>query len=219
MFTLNPSSEGFIDSADLLLKSIGAFAAAYGFYIGLKRYKKAQSWKRMEWVANEVKAFIADPMVRNAMYMLDWGTRHIELYPQKTDYDDRFVLVDRQLLNNALQVHELRDEPLHGKTRFTKDEIAIRDIFDHFLSSLGKFNQFIEAGLITCAELKPYLIYWIDTISNELHDNTRIALHDYIQRYKFVDVQKFFENFDIDITTEALARTEEAKLKKGAGCG
>ncbi len=219
MFSLNPCNSNFINSLELVLKVIAGLAATYAFYIGFKRYKKDQSWKRSEWVAKEIKDFTSDFMVRNAMYMLDWGTRDIELSPTNPNASARFVRVNREMLNNALEIHDVRQEPAPGETRFNTNEIAIRDTFDHFLSSFGKFNQFIEAGLITPAELRPYLIYWITTIANDLNSTTRVALHDYIERYQFTDIQNFFLKFNIDIVTDSTHRAAKRDTLPEQGCG
>jgi hypothetical protein len=80
-----------------------------------------------------MKDFSSDPMVRNVMSILDWGSRYIELFPDKPNYDDRFVKVDRQILKSALQYHKFKAaDP--SKDRFTRIEVAIRDNFDCFLS-------------------------------------------------------------------------------------
>lgn len=191
MFSLDPTSASFLDSLDLLLKIAGGIGGIILFIIGFRRYKKDQTWKRYQFVANEIESFNKDAVVRNAMFMLDWGLRYIELFPDKPDYNERFEKVDREIFKAALQVHELR-EAHAGKMRFTPTEVAIRDTFDHFLSYFEKFYQFVEAGLITPEELEPYLRYWVDTIYSNLPEDVREVIYKYIGRYKFSGTEALF---------------------------
>lgn len=137
-------------------------------------------------------------MIRNAMYMLDWGSRYIQLFPEKPKYADRFVKVDRDILNKALQNHSLRIKE-EGKDRFTETEVAIRDTFDHFLSYFERFYQFIQAGLLTKKDLEPYIRYWIKSISNGMEESTRNVIYHYLQSYGFTGTQNLFKKFGKDI--------------------
>lgn len=195
MFTLNPNNADFLDTLDFFLKLFGGIGGFYLFLIGLKRYAKDQAWKRNEFVANEIKEFTSDKMVRNTMFMLDWGTRSIELFPDKTAYEERFARVDRNTLKLALQYHGLRAKE-QGKDRFTPIEVAIRDNFDHFLSYLERFEQFIEAGLITEKKLEPYLKYWISVIAEKMEFDVRNTLYHYINQYGFTGTQTLFARFN-----------------------
>jgi hypothetical protein len=192
MFTLNPSNQNFLDTLDFLLKIIGGAGGLTLFIIGFKRYVKEQTWKKNEFVANEIKDFQNDKMVRNTMYMLDWGKRFIELFPDNPVYEQRFVKVTRNTLKLALQPH-----PIKGK--FSRIEVAIRDNFDVFFGYFEKYNQFIEAGLISKKELEPYLRYWIKTISDDIEPNVKNTIHHYINEYGYIGVQKLFEEYGKNI--------------------
>ena len=50
------------------------------FLGGLMQYRRAQRWKRAEFVANEMKEFKADPMVHNAL-LLSANLRDFERVP------------------------------------------------------------------------------------------------------------------------------------------
>jgi hypothetical protein len=198
MFTLDPNNNSFLETINFILRLFGGIGGFYLFFIGFKRYKKDQIWKRNEFVAKEIKEFTSDKMVRNAMSILDWGERYIELFPNKINYDERFEKVDRNILKAALQFHEHRNKEI-GKERFTTTEVAIRDTFDHFLSFFERFYQFIEAGLITKKELEPYLNYWIKTISNDMEEDVRNVIYHYVDKYGFSGTQKLFEKFNANI--------------------
>lgn len=198
MFTLNPQDDGFVSTLDLLLKLIASAGALYLFFVGIKRYLRDQTWRRNEFVAKEMKDFTSDIMVRNVMSILDWGSRYVELFPAKANYDERFAKVDRQILKSALQYHEFKiSDPT--KDRFTRTEVVIRDHFDCFLSYFERFEHFIEADLITPAELKPYLIYWIDTISKNIEGDVRNFIFHYIDKYNYRGTQNLFMRFDRNI--------------------
>ncbi len=198
MFSLDPNNSQFLDTLEFFLKIIGGLGAFYLFFEGLVRYKKEQIWKRQEFVAKEISNFTSDFMVRNALYMLDWGKRYIELFPNKEKYDDRYVKVTRESLKLALQIHTLRPS-ISGKDRFTLEEVAIRDTFDQFFFYLERFYQFIEAGLISSGDLKPYLNYWLDTLEKDVEEDTRKVIYKYIEEYKFKGVQKLFDCYQRNI--------------------
>ncbi len=58
---------------------VTAVVAVLGISAGLWQYRQAQKWKRAEWVAQEVKDFLRDPAVSNALWMLDWKDRSLPL--------------------------------------------------------------------------------------------------------------------------------------------
>lgn len=198
MFTLNPQSKDFIATLEFFLKLFGGGGAFYLFLIGLARYKKDQVWKRSEFVAREMKDFTSDKVVQVVMSILDWGARYVELFPDKPVHADRFVRVDRSILKAALQCHTYRS-PDPEKIRFTRTEVAIRDHFDHFLSYFERFDQFVVAGLIAPEELKPYLTYWIETISKNMEEDVRNFMHHYIDQYGYRGTQDLFVRFGEDI--------------------
>ncbi len=198
MFTLNPLEKDFLDTLNFFVTLIAGSSGLYLFFIGLKRYSRDQTWRRNEFVAKEMKDFTTDVMVRNVMSILDWGSRYVELFPGKSNYDERFVKVDRQILKSALQYHKFKTtEPI--KDRYTRTEVAIRDNFDCFLSYFERFDHFIEADLITHDELKPYLQYWVDTISEDIENDVRNFLFHYIDKYNYKGTQKLFDRFNKNI--------------------
>jgi len=198
MFTLYPADKDFIATLELIIKVIGGAGAFYLFIKGLRRYKKDQVWKCNEFVAKEIKEFTNDRTVKVVMSILDWGNRYVELFPDRPNYDDRFVRVDRSILKMALQYHKFRD-PDPEKIRFTKTEVGIRDYFDHFFSYFERFDQFVVAGLITIKELEPYLKYWIDVISQDLEEDVRDFMYHYINIYGYSGMQRLFRLFGKNI--------------------
>jgi hypothetical protein len=130
------------------------------FLGGLMQYRRAQRWKRAEFVANEMKEFKADPLVHNALILLDWNERAVDLFPHEADPQKRSVRVSDQAVADALVPHVARCD-------FTQLEIALRDTFDRFFDRLERFEYFLEAGLVSSREFAPYLGYWLDILGNQ----------------------------------------------------
>lgn len=187
------SNEVILQIIDLLVKIIGGAIGVILFFIGFKRYKKEQTWKRKEFVAKEIKEIHQDKIIVNAMLMLDWSNRAIELFPEHPEYEKRSVLVDRKTLEKALIPHVKR------KRNFTKEEIAIRDTFDHFFITLTKFEHFIQAGMVSYEDFFPYLHYWIDLIALNLPERTKSMLHNYLLTYEYSGVINLIKRFGKDI--------------------
>jgi hypothetical protein len=177
-------------------------AAAIAFLAGLVQYRHAQRWKRAEFVAKEIKDFKNDPAVRNALLMLDWNERYVELFPTQQDPARRSVLVNDELLGRALA-------PLPDKSAarlhedFKAEEIAIRAAFDQLFDALERFEYFIQAGLVSRKEFDPYLIYWIEIIGNRRSNRKPPRVLDnlwaYVDSYSYSGVQKLLRHYGYNI--------------------
>src|SRR2546429_6752456 len=53
------------------LKLLGLIGAAIAFLAGLQQYGKTQRWKRVEFLANEIKELLADRRASLALSMID----------------------------------------------------------------------------------------------------------------------------------------------------
>ena len=99
-----------LDLAQLAVSITGFVGAIVAFSFAILQYRTSEKWKRIEFIANEVKEFEADPMVENALLMIDWGDRYINLFavsePKKSD----FYRVTRETQWKALLPHELKHE-------------------------------------------------------------------------------------------------------------
>jgi hypothetical protein len=93
-----------------ILSIVGYAGAVIAFLVGLRQYRRAEYWKRSQFLAREMKEFFADPRVENARTMIDWGVRDIPLLtPSKlTDgrEDSGVRTVDRQLQCKSLRPHD-----------------------------------------------------------------------------------------------------------------
>lgn len=181
------------DQIGALLQGTALLAGGVAFWFGLRQYSEAQAWKRHEFVASEVRQFNADPLARNAMLMIDWGTRRIELFPSHPEHVARYVLVTRPLLHLALVTHDKVGRP------YTDTEAAIRDSFDAFFGGLERFEQFMQAGLVQPCEFQPYLAYWIRSICEDANPELRSLLNDYVAFYRFDSVGRLFRRYGQEI--------------------
>jgi hypothetical protein len=189
------------EQIEILLKILIMIGAVIGFMIGLRRYENAlrqyenaQAWKRHEFVAAEIRQFNGDHLTRNAMLMIDWGTRDIELFPEHPDYKSRFEGITRDVLKRALMTHDKVDRP------YNRVEAAIRDCFDAFFDRLERFEEFIQAGLVKHEEFEPYLGYWIGRIADDVTE-LRSVLEEYADFYEFDLVPGLFKRFGKDFGT------------------
>ncbi|HVT15532.1 MAG TPA: hypothetical protein VHQ90_05025, partial [Thermoanaerobaculia bacterium] len=62
-----------LECAKFFLSVAVDLGAAIAFGFGLWQYRQAQLWRRNEFIGGEMKAFLTDPVVRNALLMIDWG--------------------------------------------------------------------------------------------------------------------------------------------------
>jgi hypothetical protein len=69
---------------DDYLKIMALLGASIAFGVGLFQYRRAQRWKRAEFLANEMKEFFATPRVQKALLLIDWGRRRVQLLEDRT---------------------------------------------------------------------------------------------------------------------------------------
>lgn len=173
------------------LKIGGALAV---FLIGLWQYAKAQKWKRREFIAAQIKEFEADKDIQLVMTILDWTDRKLH-FPSASGGENVEVRVDDQLLCSALLPHE-------AAGRYYPNEVMIRDRIDRFLEMLVRLDNFVEAHLISVAELRPYVGYWIQLISGNMPGwhtpEVFVLLLNYIQRYGFDGAHRLITRFGYD---------------------
>lgn len=143
--------------------------------------------------------------------MIDWGERRVNLFQRDEIEYHEYIKVTREDQWRALLPHLLKaaypsvevEESDVGKIRYTAKETKIRDSYDVFLDYLQRFGHFIEAGLVSSDELRPYLSYWLESIAygDAQEDNEwRCALLSYINYYKFSGVVRLFGEYGFDIS-------------------
>jgi hypothetical protein len=98
-------------------KIAGALAV---FAVGLWQYRRAQSRKRMEFIAQEINTFRVDPMVKDVFQLLDWEVREIDLGLRRDDGTSDIKRVTYAETERALLPHFASD------VGFDAVEVAIR---------------------------------------------------------------------------------------------
>jgi hypothetical protein len=175
---------------DVVLKALALTGTALAFVVGIWQYAKAQRWRRSEWVAQEVRSFVKDPMVQGALRMIDWGDRSVRLFTDNSGPDGELVRVTDDMVAKALQHHSQRPDG------FNLHEAAIRDAFDRFLDGIERFEAFRQARLVTAADLKPHVAYWLHHIraakAGDHSVDRLVQLRSYIGAYGFTGVQTLF---------------------------
>jgi hypothetical protein len=162
-----------------LLKIVGA-AVAFG--IGVSQYRKAQAWKRVEFVASEMRFFFDDEQARDARAMLDRRLSEITLRKRQVSVDYEIVA---QCLTTDLKFEY-------------EDGLAIREKFERLLEFLARFEGFIQAGVVKERDFTPYLDYWLRLLagndrnaSAEVTNRVLPALWHFIHTYEYIDVVAF----------------------------
>ena len=195
------------------VKSLVTIAGAVGsfvvFSIGVSTYLRTEKWKRAEFLANEMKEFFANPRVQKALFLIDWGSRELQLIEDRSAAESR-VVVTRYMQTMGLRPHILLDRTGSdpeiftvgngvSTVGFTHSEAAIRDCYDAFLDGLERFASYVQTGLTDVRSLRPYIGYWIDDISSQTENADDAAwcaaLLTYISFYRFDGVLFLFDAF------------------------
>jgi len=174
-----------------ILKILGA---ALAFGIGLNQYRKSEAWKRLEFVAAEMKAFYADPAVKLAMGMLDWRKKEVALYKYRDENN-----YDRELVDYGLVARALGIDP---DLAYDKKQSAIREIFERFLEYLARFEGFLTAGVVKPIDLDPYLGYWTKLIARRDAHSPAFPAQVLPQLWNFIDSSAMATFDDSSIATK-----------------
>lgn len=167
---------------DDFLKAVALGGAAMAFGIGLWQYRRAQQWKRAEWIAQEMKQLLEDPIVQAVFLMIDWGSRRVPLYPTRANETERNVFLRDADVARALMLHDDRPDG------FSELETDIRFAFDRLLDGLERFDSYVATGLVTDSDLAAHLGYWareICSASNTQTEERLVRLRQYMESYGF----------------------------------
>jgi hypothetical protein len=208
-------------SPDDLLKAVAFLGAALVFGIGLFQYRRAQQWKRAEWVAQEMKQLFGDPLVQASLLMIDWGSRRIPLYPDRKKENERYVQLTNDEVARALMLHNERSV----SEGFSDLETDIRAAFDRVLDGLERFHSYVETGLVTLGDLRPYLKYWAVNVCQVRKPNPNgdriLRLRAYMDAYGYDGAHTLLRRIaaaersvpllaDTSKTDEAIATSEKS---------
>jgi len=199
------------------LTALTMLGAALAFLFGLLQYQQGEKWRCRDYLAREMKDFFADPMVTNALLMVDWSVRRINL-----NLDDepqsKWPAISRSDQIQALYPHvifparmrlvrreaEESEDTEDQYAAFSPTEARIRDAFDVLFDRMGAFESLISEELVSVSDLRPYLGYWIEDIADAEAppEDLRwtLMLFGYINFYKYAAVVRLFEHFGHEIS-------------------
>ena len=178
------------------LDTLALAGAVVGFCVALYQYRVAQRWKRAEWVAGEMRAFLDDAWVRVACTLIDWGARRVHLPPESPEE----VLVTDDEIGAALVHH--RERP----GGFRPKEALNRDTFDRFLDGMERCAAHVQSHLVSASDFAPYLSYWAFHIENAKVGDTSVD--------RLVQLKTFASEYGY--AGALLLISEVAKLHSGA---
>ena len=90
------------------LSILGFGGTAVALIFGYFQYRKADQWKRAEFVANEMKEFFGDRDVQCVLLMIDWAPRRINLFQIVDPDPKKYPKITRAIQVSALEPHSLR---------------------------------------------------------------------------------------------------------------
>ena len=159
-----------------------AIVAAIGLAFGLQQYVKAQHWKRCEFIAIQINSFESNPLVRRAMYMLDFrqGVFTVE---------GKEIAFDTDMLIAAVANHEIKHD--HPNLKETQVRLAFCDFFE----GIERFHHFVESELISQDDIEPYLPYWIKrfTDKDQKGEDFIYSIWTFIDAYEYTGVRQLAE--------------------------
>ncbi|MEO0768074.1 MAG: lipase family protein [Cyanobacteria bacterium J06649_4] len=222
-------ANALIDSSPWLL-AMGLLLTGGAVSWGIFHYVRQQNWQRIEFLRQAVREFEQDSDIRNALKILDFEEyRDYHLKNPAYGKPVSFHVTD-DLLCNALANHDERARQKHQidyqqdhdtldpeALRRYQIETALRDWFNKMLNGLEHFGYFLESGLFTEKELKPWLGYWIKLIGDPAYRRPGAsrfydALYSYIHHSGFFGVQKLFERFSYRILPSPYEDTDLVAL-------
>lgn len=208
----------------LVLEGATALAATVAFVVGLMQYRRAQQWKRAEFLAQEMKELFADVKCTNTLTMIDWAAREIPLGAFSIPPDSTRIAVDYVQQSDALRPHDfeaLIEEPSSASSpgaaeqagepaaskdrdaRFDPRQTLIRDCYDGLLDRWDRMGSYVTRGLVSVEDLRPYIGYYINDITaaakNPVEAIWGSSLLTYIIFYHFDGVAALFKAFGKDI--------------------
>ena len=206
-----------IEQAKLAVQIVGLLGTLAAALVAVRTFRRAEKWKRAEFLAAKMKEFFDDRRVQQAMTLIDWGSRRVPLLDAAAP-EGGVVRVTRRLQTRALLPHTFVDQAtgseadadLDGRMRrYSLEEAAIRDRYDAFLDGLERFAGYVQGGLVSARDLRPYLGYWVDDICAPTKDvddaEWCAALLTYIHFYRYVGVQRLFADLQRPISPNSPA--------------
>lgn len=200
-----------LQGLQLLVTVIGSLLAT--IFI-IPQYLENQKWRVYEFIAREFKDFETRQETINVMRMLNSEDRSIKLFPDSDNSKNKFVIVNKVGLCEALS--SLEDQQLDDDLQKPRKanpayiNAAIRDNFDKVLDNLERFNNLIKSKVVTKEGLSNYIDSWLEIIHSQSDFEVKKRLWLYIEKRKYIGVQKLFERYNRPINPKLLIDDKSA---------
>lgn len=188
------------NSLENIIKLAGLIISFCTLMITAVTYVKNQKWESAKFITQKLEAFSSDKDVQRAQMLLDYDEGMIY-----TDNDSFYYTQD--LLTIALRVD--------SNLSFPHDQMMVRNILDNYFSKLSTFNTYYEMGLSDNKIITSFLKYYITVIgdtSNKMKtQDSRKIIWNYIDYYRYQDVQKLCEKYGYALGRNDAVTPMEAK--------
>lgn len=168
-----------------------AIFALFNYAADVSETKRAELWRRRQFVDERFSRFEANPKVEAAMTMLDYWDRPVSL-----PGSGKRVMVSNDLLTRALSA---------GKSKLVMNEVLIRDAFDEFFDGMDRLGIMWDVGLISLEDLLPYVRYWLELLdSPSRHRNEEFGpvVRSYIHKFHFEALERLLKAAGLPVCSE-----------------
>ncbi len=134
---------------DFILNIIALLGAGFGFWVGLRQWRRGQQWQRAEQMDKFVQQFESEELLQLAATTIDWTRRTI------TFREKEFAVTNTDALM-ALRIHTEMENP-----SFEGEQATLRDAYDALLAFFNRLELALTSGLIDAKPAKQYFGYWL----------------------------------------------------------
>jgi len=206
------------------LIAVGLLIAAVALAIRAYQSRREQRLQRLNFLRRAIRDFEGDPDIRNVLNILSFDSAQ-DFQVQLLDQDHPLIFKATEMrlcralspsaqrnwknrnLIQKLEQSRIDFEVVDSRTSETEEhdiETVLRRWFNKFLDDLSHFEHFIESGLITAEELKPWLIRWLRLIADRQYkqsDRSKFddQLYTYIHVAGYEDVEALFQRYGYQI--------------------
>lgn len=169
-----------------------AIFALVNYAMDVSEKRRANLWRRREFVHEQIVRIEAVAEVRAAMTMLDYWDRPVLLPGAHGP-----VKVTNAMLTKALSP---------GATKLVAAEVRIRDSFDGFFDAMDRLGGMRDAGLITVEDLAPYISYWLELLASAPRNRNPefgAVVRRYIHKYHFEALERLMTDLGVATFREA----------------
>lgn len=185
------------------ISALVGFATVAALFVAYFQWRRAEEWKRHEYVAARAHEWEKFPGAHNAFLMLEWPARNIPLF------DSNQPDVKWQAITHRLTAAALIPDSIRFATDYVESNVpataAIRDCFEDLMLRVQSFQRMVDVGLVTeeqvDLQVANHLVRALQTTSEPkglLVRNLRIYLHN---RGVFEDATRLLARHDVQAPT------------------